>query len=47
MQLNMKKITQAFVVLASTGLMTWLVSAQQARGPVVTLDALIKPAGGR
>ena len=45
MQLNLKKVTQPFVVLASIGLMTWLASAQQARGPVVTLDALINAAG--
>lgn len=45
MQLNVKKVTQSFVVLMSVGLMAWLASAQQARGPAVTLDALINAAG--
>ena len=45
MQLNMKKIMQPFVVLASIGVMAWLASAQQVRGPVVTDDALINAAG--
>jgi len=44
-QLNLKKVTQPFVILASIGLMTWLASAQQAHGPAVTLDALINAAG--
>src|SRR5262245_65960456 len=44
-QLNVKNVTQPFVVLASVGLMVWLASAQQARRPVVTPDALINAAG--
>ena len=45
MQLKVKKVAQSLVVLASIGLTAWLSSAQQARGPVVTADALINAAG--
>ena len=46
MQLKVKKVTQLFVILASVGLMAFLAAAQQqARGPVVTRDALINAAG--
>ena len=45
MQFKLKKVTQSFVVVASVGLMAFLASAQQARGPVVTADALINAAG--
>jgi quinohemoprotein ethanol dehydrogenase len=44
-QFNLKKVTQSFAVVASVGIMAWLASAQQVRGPVVTLDALINAAG--
>src|SRR4029434_6057386 len=40
-QFELKRVTQSFAVVASVVLMAWLASAQQVRGPVVTLDALI------